>query len=76
MQTSRPSTTPQRQDAEVVRWRRGRLIDAGFGPDLAAALAGDPRFDLHGLLQLVERGCAPALAARILAPADDEGAWR
>ena len=30
--------------------------------------------DLHALLQLVERGCPPVLAARILAPADGEGA--
>ena len=51
-------------------WRRRRLLDAGFPPDLADDLAGDRRVDLHELLQLVERGCPPGLAARILAPVD------
>jgi hypothetical protein len=55
----------------VVGWRRGRLLAAGFAPDLAAQLAGDCRFDLHAVLELIDRGCQPALAARILAPLDD-----
>jgi hypothetical protein len=63
-------------ELQVLAWRRRRLLDAGFGIDLAAALAADRRMDLHALLSLVERGCPPALAARILAPADDEGARR
>jgi hypothetical protein len=28
--------------------------------------------DLHALIELVERGCPPELAARILAPLDEE----
>jgi hypothetical protein len=28
--------------------------------------------DLHALIELVERGCPPPLAARILAPLDHE----
>jgi hypothetical protein len=60
----------------VVAWRRRRLLDAGFGYDLADRLAGEFRVDLHALLQLVERGCPPVLAARILSPADDEGLRR
>jgi hypothetical protein len=55
-----------------VAWRWGRLVDAGFPRGLAARLARDTRYDLHALIELVERGCAPALAARILAPLDDE----
>jgi hypothetical protein len=31
-------------------------------------LAGDCAIDLHALLELVDHGCPPALAARILAP--------
>jgi hypothetical protein len=58
-------------EIQVVSWRRRRLLDAGFGSDLADELAGEPRVDLHALLQLVERGCPPGLAARILSPADD-----
>jgi hypothetical protein len=60
----------------VVAWRRRRLLDAGFGYELAEELAEEPRMDLHALLQLVERGCPPSLAARILSPADDEWARR
>jgi hypothetical protein len=55
-----------------VEWRFGRLVDTGFPRGLAARLARDTRYDLHSLIELVERGCAPALAARILAPLDDE----
>ena len=53
---------------DVIRWRRGLLLGAGFAPGLAEELSTDPDYDLHGLLNLVDRGCPPALAARILAP--------
>jgi hypothetical protein len=53
-----------------VRWREGRLRSAGFGPDLADVLAHQEHVDLHELLKLVDRGCPPDLAARILAPLD------
>lgn len=49
-------------------WRRCRLLEAGFPEDLADAVAADPLFDLHVLLQLVDRGCPPDLAVRITAP--------
>ena len=51
-----------------VQWREGRLLSAGFGPDLADLLAHQEQVDLHELLKLVDRGCPPHLAARILAP--------
>jgi hypothetical protein len=44
------------------------LVRAGFEPDLSAAVAGDPRIDVHEMLELVDRGCPPDLAVRILAP--------
>jgi hypothetical protein len=53
---------------DVRTWRRCRLLDAGFPPALADAVASDPRFDLHALLQLVDRGCPAELAVRIVAP--------
>lgn len=59
---------------EVMRWRRGQLVDSGFPLPLAARLAEDARFDLHGLIELAERGCAPELAVRILAPIEGEAA--
>ena len=50
-------------------WRRRRLVAAGFDAQLAVQLA-DEEVDLHELLVLVDRGCRPELAARILAPLD------
>jgi hypothetical protein len=35
-------------------------------------VANDSRYDLHALIELVERGCDPQLAVRILAPLDAE----
>jgi hypothetical protein len=57
---------------EVVSWRRAQLAEAGFPLPLASRVARDGRYDLHALLELVDRGCAPALAIRILAPLDGE----
>ena len=57
---------------DVAVWRREQLRRAGFPAPLAARLASDGRYDLHALIELVERGCPPALAERILAPLDFE----
>ncbi|HZQ65109.1 MAG TPA: hypothetical protein VFA66_07785 [Gaiellaceae bacterium] len=56
---------------DVVAWRREQLVRTGFPPDEAARLAEDSRFDLHALIELVEHGCPPVLAVRILAPLED-----
>jgi hypothetical protein len=53
---------------DVRAWRRCRLLEAGFPDAVAEAVAADRGFDLHALLQLVDRGCPPELAVRILAP--------
>ncbi len=53
-------------------WRRCRLLEAGFPETLADAVAADPLFDLHALLQLLDRGCPPDLAVRITAPLPGE----
>ena len=76
MRTGSPGTQADRRGEEVVAWRRRQLLGAGFPPALAGALAAESSFDLHALLQLVERGCPPVLAARILAPADGDGGRR
>ena len=57
---------------EILAWRRRQLVRAGFSDALAERLADDPAYDLHALIELVERGCPPALAVRILAPLDEE----
>ena len=59
-------TTTSRTDVRL--WRETLLREAGFSGDLARSLAADGDYDLHELLNLVERGCPPELAARILAP--------
>jgi hypothetical protein len=64
-------TTVGQDVDEVVGWRLAQLTQAGFGPRLGAEVAADPRFDLHALIELVERGCPPELAVRILAPLDE-----
>jgi hypothetical protein len=66
------NTTHERQVDEVVRWRREQLAETGFSLPLAARVANDTQYDLHALIELVERGCPPGLAARILAPLDQE----
>jgi hypothetical protein len=52
----------------VASWRERQLLGAGFEERAAAAIAADPAYDLHALLELVESGCPPELAARIVAP--------
>jgi hypothetical protein len=61
----------RRPEPELREWRRARLIHAGFAPELATSLGFDARVDLHDLLELVDRGCPPDLAARILAPLEE-----
>jgi hypothetical protein len=66
-----PHRSPCRSDglpADVVDWRRCRLLEAGFPSALATVLARTRDVDVHALLQLVDRGCPPELAARILSP--------
>jgi len=55
---------------DVLEWRRCRLREAGFPAALARQLARQ-RVDLHALLELVDAGCPPEVAARILSPDDD-----
>jgi hypothetical protein len=56
--------------ADVFAWRFVVLRDAGFDERSAHDLADDARYDLHAVLDLVDRGCPPALARRIMAPLD------
>jgi hypothetical protein len=60
--------TTQRAADEVVAWRRNQLAQSGFAPRLAATIAETSSYDLHALIELVERGCDPEVAVRILAP--------
>jgi hypothetical protein len=62
----------QRGAPEITSWRCRQLIASGFPPSLARRVAHDSSYDLHALIELVERGCPPPLAVRILAPLDEE----
>ena len=64
----------QNDEEQVVAWRREQLVEAGASLPLAARVATDPRYDLHALIELAERGCDPELAVRILAPLEEAGA--
>jgi hypothetical protein len=62
------SSGARRPVVDVTAWRRSRLLETGFPESLADRLAADAAVDVHALLQLVDRGCPPELAARILSP--------
>ena len=68
---------PDRQECEgdeVFAWRRSQLVRSGFPEHLAARAAHDGRYDLHRIIELVESGCRPELALRILAPLEGDAA--
>jgi hypothetical protein len=50
----------------VERWRTAELMRVGFAGDDAVALAARAEVDLHQAIELVQRGCPPELAVRIL----------
>lgn len=66
--------TREHEEHEVVSWRRDQLARAGFALSEAWLIAQDARYDLHELVDLVRRGCDPALAMRILAPLEERAA--
>jgi hypothetical protein len=70
----RMNTTSERRSDEVVHWRRERLAETGFPLPLAASVAENEHYDLHALIELVERGCPPELAVRILASLEENAA--
>ena len=55
----------------MASWRRTELLHSGFPRSLAARVAGDERYDLQQLIELVQNGCTSALAVRILSPSSE-----
>ena len=51
---------------KVERWRAEALEKVGYDPESALMLASRPAVDLHQAVELVEAGCSPELALRIL----------
>jgi hypothetical protein len=57
---------PELEEEVVFRWRFDQLERAGYAADAAFEMAGRSDIDLHGALDLVQRGCPVDLAFRIL----------
>jgi len=57
---------PESEIEKVVRWRAETLERAGFEAVVALELASRVEVDLHRAIELLERGCSPETAARIL----------
>ena len=61
------TTTFRPTEQEIVeRWRAQELERAGFTEDVAAELAMRNDVDLHRAIELLNNGCSPELAAKIL----------
>ena len=54
------------ENDRVTRWRTEALERAGFDTDSAVEVAGRTDIDLHRAIALIEQGCSPELALRIL----------
>ena len=65
-----PACRLQAVEHDLLNWRAEFLITAGCEPLVALELAADERVDLHAVCELLDRGCPPELAARIVAPLD------
>lgn len=50
----------------IERWRVEELERAGYSVRAAARLAASSEVDLHRAVDLLERGCTPELAVKIL----------
>ena len=68
------TTIATEREAEVVTWRRDQLAASGFPLPLASRVARDSRYDIHELIELVERGCRAELAVRIVSPLEEGNA--
>lgn len=70
--TDMTDEAPGIRDAAIVTWRRRQLLAAGFSLKASETLARECGVDLHAALDLVDRGCPPRLAVKILAPLEGE----
>jgi hypothetical protein len=65
-------TTAQLEETEspeveaVLRWRFEELMRAGYDAGSALILAGHAEVDLHAARSLLERGCPPETALKIV----------
>jgi len=50
----------------IVSWRASQLLEAGYDPRTAEEIARCSQIDLHKACEMLEQGCEPDLAAKIL----------
>ena len=62
---TRPRDGEPDEVQRVLQWRISRLVRAGYDEQSAEKLARSP-VDIHMAIELLERGCPPRLAVRIL----------
>jgi hypothetical protein len=65
MPTAETTARPTEQEL-VEHWRAQELERAGFDPAAAAELARRADVDLHAAVELLQKGCPPAVALSIL----------
>lgn len=51
---------------KIQRWRAEELERAGYGTRAAGRLAARQDIDLHRAVELLDQGCPPELAVKIL----------
>ena len=54
------------ETSRVVQWRFSQLLRGGYSHGDAVVIAAQVQIDLHVALDVVQRGCPPELASRIL----------
>ena len=64
--TQSESHTPVDETEAILSWRLWVLARAGYGAEHTMLLAGSRDVDLHTAVDLLERGCPPDTALRIL----------
>jgi hypothetical protein len=66
MSTTETEVHVETEQKRIERWRASELERAGYTPAAAAELATSREVDLHRAVALLEQGCSPELALRIL----------
>jgi hypothetical protein len=66
MASAAPQVHEQTEHDQVVDWRLGELLAAGYKQEDALELALALRIDLHLAVELPRRGCPHETAVRIL----------
>ncbi len=65
--TQQPAYLADDTDRErVIRWRVEQLASVGYSWPAAMVIAANTQIDLHEAVEIVQAGCHPEIAVRIL----------